>query len=441
MSWEVVEMKTFLSERKGRYKPDDRSIAGLKRIEKIDFLGNIYLSKKHSKTGMILIKQGDLVISGINVEKGAMSIYKGKEDIIATIHYSSYKYNPEKINIEFLRHFLKSPEFIEALKDHVPGGIKTEIKPKHILPLKVCIPTNIDEQKDIVDFLDKQNHKLDNQSAELTHQLNLVKKLRQAFLREAMQGKLVPQDPNDEPASMLFEKVKSNNERLIQEKKIKKMKHLPPIAKEEIPFKIPENWVWCRLGEIINFGPSNGYSPKESSKETDIRCLTLTATTKGSFNQNYFKYVDIEIDENSYLFVRDGDILLQRGNSIDFVGIAALCRNVTNKIIYPDLMIKIRVGKDISAEYIHRLLISPFWRKHFQENASGAQKTMPKINQGIVTKTLIPLPPLAEQHRIIAKLDELMQYCDKLETSIKESQSQNELLLQQVLREALEPKT
>ena len=110
---------------------------------------------------MILIKQGDLVISGINVEKGAMSIYR-KEDVIATIHYSSYKYNPEKINIEFLRNFLKSPEFIEALKDQVPGGIKTEIKPKHILPLKVSIPTNIDEQKDIVDFLDKQNHKLEN---------------------------------------------------------------------------------------------------------------------------------------------------------------------------------------------------------------------------------------------------------------------------------------
>src|SRR5690606_26356035 len=85
---------------------------------------------------------------------------------------------------------------------------------------------------------------------ELTHQIDLVKQLRQTFLREAMQGKLVPQDPNDEPASVLLEKIKDEKERLIKEKKIKKQKPLPPITEDEIPFEIPENWVWCRLGEI-----------------------------------------------------------------------------------------------------------------------------------------------------------------------------------------------
>ncbi len=113
MSWEVVEMSRFLSERKGRFKPNDKTIKGLKRIEKIDFSGNIYLSDKASKTDMILIKQGDLVISGINVEKGAMSIYKGEEDVVATIHYSSYEYDLEKIDLNYLRHFLKSSEFLE----------------------------------------------------------------------------------------------------------------------------------------------------------------------------------------------------------------------------------------------------------------------------------------------------------------------------------------
>lgn len=82
--------------------------------------------------------------------------------------------------------------------------------------------------------------------SELTYQLDLVKQLRQAFLREAMQGKLVPQDSNDEPASVLLEKIKAEKERLIKEKKIKKQKPLPPINKEEIPFEIPKNWVWCR---------------------------------------------------------------------------------------------------------------------------------------------------------------------------------------------------
>lgn len=441
MSWEVVKMQSFLTERKGRYKPNDEEISGLQRIEKIDFSGNIFLSDKASKTNMILVKRGDLVISGINVEKGAMSVYYGDTDVKATIHYSSYEYDKEKIDISFLKHFLKSPEFVEALKEQVPGGIKTEIKPKHILPLKVFIPTDIEEQKEVVRLLKQKNKIIETQSVELTHQLDLVKKLRQAFLREAMQGTLVEQNEADEPASELLAKIQAEKEQLIKDKKIKKQKPLPPITEEEIPFEIPENWVWCRLGEIINFGPSNGFSPRENKKGDGIKCLTLTATTYGVFNGNYYKYVDEKIHEDSYLWVKENDILLQRGNSIDFVGIAALCENIDDKYIYPDLMIKIRVGKCVYPKFIHQLLISPYWRSYFQDNASGAQKSMPKINQTVVINTPIPLPPLSEQKRIVAKLDTLMAYCDGLEESIKNSQVQNEMLLGQVLKEALEPET
>jgi type I restriction enzyme S subunit len=96
---------------------------------------------------------------------------------------------------------------------------------------------------------------------EFSHQLSLVKQLRQAFLREAMQGKLVHQDPNDEPASVLLEKIKTEKGQLIKEKKIKKEKPLPPISEDEIPFEIPYNWVWTRLGEICNT-ITKGSSPK-----------------------------------------------------------------------------------------------------------------------------------------------------------------------------------
>src|SRR5690606_37852769 len=106
-----VKMGEFLINRESRFKPKDKAIAGLKRIDKIDFSGTIYLSNKPSNTDMIIVKKGDLVISGINVEKGAMSVYQGKEDVTATIHYSSYSFDEKKIDIEFLKMFLKSPEF------------------------------------------------------------------------------------------------------------------------------------------------------------------------------------------------------------------------------------------------------------------------------------------------------------------------------------------
>jgi type I restriction enzyme S subunit len=87
--WETKKIGKFLFEREGRYKPDANELANLKRIDKIDFSGNFHIAEKPSNTDMILIKPGDLVISGINVAKGALAVYQGNEDVTATIHYSS----------------------------------------------------------------------------------------------------------------------------------------------------------------------------------------------------------------------------------------------------------------------------------------------------------------------------------------------------------------
>ncbi len=440
MSWKNVKLGEFLKVRDARFKPNDEAITELKRIDKIDFSGEIYLSDKSSNTDMILIKKGDLVISGINVEKGAMAVYTGDCDITATIHYSSYSFDEKNIDIKFLKFFLKSAEFKNALKEQVPGGIKTEIKPKHLLPLKVTIPTVLADQQAVVRVLESRNSKVELLSLEATYQLSLVKKLRQQLLQDAVQGKLVKQNPKYEPASELLKKIKGEKEKLIKEKKLKKGKELAPIELGEIPFEIPEGWVWCKLGDIISFGPFNGFSPKESKKGTGIKCLTLTATTSGIFKDQCYKFADEKISQDSYLWLTSGDILIQRGNSIDYVGIAALYEGESNCFIYPDLMIKIQLPKTVATKFIHRVLISPFNRSYFAKNATGAQKSMPKITQGVVLNTLIPLPPLEEQGRIIHKLEELMQTCNELEESIKQSSSQNEKLLQQVLREALRPK-
>ncbi len=439
MSWEKVKLGDFLKVRDDRFKPNDKAIEGLRRVDKIDFSGQIYLSNSPSKTDMILVKQGDLLISGINVYKGAVAIYEGAEDITATIHYSSYEFDNTKIDIEFLKLFLKSPEFLDAIKEQVPGGIKTEIKPKHLLPLKVVIP-DLNGQREVVKRFSKVDAKQNTLTAELTQQLDLVKQLRQAFLREAMQGKLVEQDPKDEPASELLKKIKTALRQAQGDKKGKKKKELSPIKEDEIPCDIPDNWVWCRLGEVINFGPANGFSPKGNRNEHGIKCLTLTATTSGFFKENYFKFVDVTIEDDSYLWLKQGDILLQRGNSLDYVGIAALYNGKPNEFIYPDLMIKIRASQFVNSEFLHKVLISPFNRDYFQSKASGAQKSMPKITQDVVNNSLIPLPPLTEQHRIVAKLEQLMKVCDELEQSIRQGKEQTNMLLQSALREALQAK-
>src|SRR3990167_6248869 len=97
--WKRVKISQFLKEREGRYDPDDKSVLGLKRLNKIDFSGEIRLSDKGSKTDMIIVEPGDLVISGINVSKGALAVYRGDEPITATIHYSSYVFDERQIDI------------------------------------------------------------------------------------------------------------------------------------------------------------------------------------------------------------------------------------------------------------------------------------------------------------------------------------------------------
>lgn len=114
MAWREATISEFLIPQEEHFKAQDPTIAELERIEKIDFSGNIVISKKPSKTDMIVIQPGDFVISGIYVAKGAMAVYQGSKPVKATIHYSSYTVNHKVINLEYFKRFLKSPIFINS---------------------------------------------------------------------------------------------------------------------------------------------------------------------------------------------------------------------------------------------------------------------------------------------------------------------------------------
>ena len=436
-----IKIGDFLFERKGRYKPTDKAIQGLKRIEKIDFNGNFHIGDKSSKTNMILVKKGDLVISGINVAKGAMGIYNGDEDVVATIHYSSYTFDESIINVGYFKRFLKSAEFIKLLNEQVKGGIKTEIKPKHILPLEINLP-DIKTQTKIVEKFESVEIDIKNLNSEVQIQQELLKKLRQSILQEAIEGKLTAswreENPDVESASVLLEKIKAEKEQLIKNKKIKKQKPLPPINKDEIPFEIPDSWERCRLGEIFYENPRNGYSPKSVDFETHTKTLKLGAITYGYFDETQYKYINETIDENSFLWLEDEDILIQRSNSLEYVGMAGMYRGKKFEFIYPDLIMKAKVVNNIYNYFILNTLWSPYCREYFQKNASGSQKSMPKINQGIVVNMAIPLPPLKEQKEIVRKIENLFAICDELETQIETSKKSSQALMQAVLKEAFE---
>ena len=419
MSWEKVKLEQFLKNRKGRYKPNDKAILGLKRIDKIDFAGNIYLSEKPSNTDMILVKKGDLVISGINVEKGAMNIYLGEDDVVATIHYSSYEFDENNIDIEFLKWFLKSIEFKNALKEQVPGGIKTEIKPKHILPLEVFIPIDIEEQKSIVKNLNRNNNSVNNVSSELTNQLNLIKQLRQSFLREAIQGKLVSNDTKDgKTGAELLAEIQTEKENLVKEKKIKKSKPLPPISEEEIPFEIPENLKLIRLGEIANIEKGKIGIQKAIK---GIYPLVVTSEERLSSNEYHFEGASVIVPLVSS--TGHGHASMKR---IHYQDGKYAVGNILG-------VIQTYLPNFFNTRFLFNYL-DYYKEQFFVEKMKGAANVSLKLSS--IQETPIPVIPISAQN----KYEELMQYCDHLETSVKESQKLNEQLLQQVLREALQPK-
>jgi len=140
---------------------------------------------------------------------------------LATIHYSSYSYDINKIDVEYLMRFVKSPIFKDILQTQTRGGIKTEIKAKTFLKLEINLP-DIENQRNIIERIKSMKNEINQvENINLTNQ-DLEKKLRQSILQDAIQGKFIPQDPNDEPASKLLERIQAEKEQLIKEKKIKK---------------------------------------------------------------------------------------------------------------------------------------------------------------------------------------------------------------------------
>ena len=441
--WQKTQISEFLKERVGRYKPNDPAVVNLKRLDKIDFSGKMHFSDKSTKTDMIIVKKGDLVISGINVAKGALAVYDGEEDITATIHYSTYQFDDEKIDVEYFKRFLKSPKFIQLLKSQVKGGIKTEIKPKHLLPLKINLP-DLDTQKSIADFFKRTENDIYELSNEINHQQSFIKQLRQSILQEAVEGKLTAQWRKQHPelisgenhAARLLEKIKAEREKLAKNaKSTKKFKELPPVSEEEKPFELPEGWVWTRLGKLIN--PLRGIT-------YGIIKLGVEPKSGGVFTLRTsdvkFRYIDIsktrKVRENiSNNFKRT---ILQGGEIlINVRGTLGGCA------IVPDELRGFNVSREVSVvplqivelnKHILNVVSSPYFNTEIKKNLRGI--AYKGLNLNLLSLLLVPLPPLLEQQVISQKVNKLMAKINALEEQVKNGKAQAEQLMQAVLREA-----
>lgn len=436
MSWKPTKLSEFLTERDGRIKYESANQLGLQRIKKIDFSGNIHLdAETDTKTDMIRVKSGDLVISGINAAKGAIAVHAEDDDVLATIHYSAYEFNPDRISVDFLKWFFKSSEFSELLREQIPGGIKTELKPKHILPLQVKLP-KLSEQIAIAERLNLFRFDQLRLEHEIEHQQSLVATLKQAILQEAIQGKLTTdwraKNPGVEPASQLLQRIQAEKARLIAAKKLRKEKPLPKISSDEIPFAIPTGWEWCRLGAISRFFDYRGKTPNKISG--GVRLITAKNVKFGRFSDTPRDYVSEESYRRHMVrgFPENGDIL--------FTTEAPLGNACQLEMDEPYALGQrlITIQPIISNKRLFLFaMLSRAIQEQLIEKASGI--TAKGIKSSRLIQVLIPLPPLAEQAAIVERVEALMATCRALEAEIEHARAHAAHILQAVLKEAFAP--
>ena len=266
-----------------------------------------------------------------------------------------------------------------------------------------------------------------------TNEINaiLISKLRHSILQEAVQGKLVPQDPNDEPASVLLERIKEEKERLIKEGKIKKEKPLPPITVDEIPYELPEGWEWVRLKEMTE-NIHYGYTASAIYNDTGIKFLRITDIQDNKVNWDTVPFCEIEEGKLKTYLLRNNDILIARTGGT--IGKSFIVKDIKHNAVFASYLIRVISLQGVNPDYIRLFLETPlYWEQLIRKSKGTGQ---PNVNAVSLSNLVIPLPPLNEQKRIVEKVDQLMALYNELERNIKQSKKDCELLMQSVLQEA-----
>lgn len=262
--------------------------------------------------------------------------------------------------------------------------------------------------------------------------------LRASILQQAMEGKLVKQDPNDEPASILLEKITKEKARLIKEKKIKRTKKLPEITDDEKPFDIPGSWEWVRLGQLAS---SVRYGFTDSAKGSgNARFIRITDIQHGSVNWNNVPFCNVPSEKLDDLRLLNNDILIARTGGT--VGKSFIVHDVEQTSVFASYLIRIRMVNIQLTNFIAYFLQSPLYWKAISEKQSGTGQ--PNVNASKLSEIIIPFPPLAEQKRIVAKIDQIMplvdEYAEAYDKLKKLDDGFNDKLKQSLLQYAMEGK-
>ena len=336
----------------------------------------------------------------------------------------------DKVDLKFYFYYFNLNKDT-IVKSTATGTSKLAINMRNFI--NYCIPLpSIEYQKLAREKIEEVEPRINELNLIFEKNLDYITRLRQSILQEAVQGKLVPQDPNDEPASVLLERIKEEKERLIKEGKIKKEKPLPPISEDEIPYELPEGWEWVRLGEIAIINPRN-----DIDDDVEVSFIPMKLIEDGFSNKHTSEIKKWKDVKNGFTHFQEGDVVIAKITPCFQNRKSAVMRNLKNGYGAgtTELYVVRTYANTVLPEYLLALFKTEAFIKGGVATYTGTAGQQ-RVKKDYIENLLLPLPPLNEQKRIVEKVDQLMALCDELEKNIEQSKNDSELLMQSVLQEA-----
>jgi len=422
--WKRVKIGEFLTQYRITHLVQDDKYYGQITISKNNTIkfreNNIGKSIGRKRQFVIDLKQypHTLIFTRQGVLDGSIGIAPAEVDgCIATENMPMFSINYEVIHPELLLYLIKSEMFKQKVKTIMPtGSAQKSIHERELLELDFLLPSKIKHQQKLVNNLKRYDETILPVLNEENLNIERIKKLRQAILQEAIEGKLtadwrvknpIEKGNPDFDAAALLATIKAEKQKLIAEGKIKKEKPLAPINPDDVPFALPDGWVWVRLGEIIKMIYGDGLT--KINYKTDGKYPVYGSNGIVGYYDEYLT------DKRTIIVGRKG---------------SAGALNISNKPSWTtDVAYYIEEIKNINFYFLHYLL--KFLR--LEKLGKGIK---PGINRNEVYDLIISLPPLAEQNVIVERVDRLLASVNALEQQVQERKTYAEQLMQAVLKEA-----
>ena len=409
-------------------------------IEKAQFIEPNSLSSYGPER---LLQDNDLMWNSTGLGTlGRMAIYKTAanpyELAVADSHVTVIRPLKQFVLPEYLYYYFANPSVQSVIEDQADGTTKQkELATATIKAYLTPIPP-LDEQRRILAKLSEVLPVVKNYGVVYDEttvmQEAFPESLKKSILQEAVQGKLVPQDPSDEPAEALLERIRVEKQRLIKEGKIKKNKHESVIfrrdnshyekrgSKEEnindiIPFELPDSWEWIRLSAILT-STDAGKSPQCENRPRTIGewgVIKTTAIQDGYFLAEENKVLPLDFDLQESMVVHHGDLLITRAGPRNRTGVICVVDGEPENLILSDKTVRLSYLRNfVNPHYVMTALSSPAMQYFVVDAMTGMASSQVNISQEKMKTFLLPLPPLNEQQRIVDEVSKIFGRIDKL---------------------------